>query len=313
MLYSFLKIPARIAIPFYTREVLVNRPELLKIQGPVLLACNHPNAFLDAVILSTIFKKPIYALARGDAFKSKRADRLLRMMNMLPIHRLSEGSDYLHDNYRTFDSCIEIFRQGGIVLIFSEGKCVNEWKLRSLKKGTARLAFSAWQSGIDLMVIPVGLNYHSFRDFGKTVHVNFGDAMEKEAFPGMIADGTGIKMFNERLAETLKPLVFESVDKQEIARYFSRDKNTSGVLRKLTLPGKWIHMPLYFPLKKLSLKVLPDVDFYDSVLIGMLTILYPFYLCLIAWILFMMAGGWYWTLSFILLPFLGWLYVKMKR
>lgn len=312
MLYSFLKIPARISLPFYTKDVLVNRPEVLSSKGPVLLACNHPNAFLDAVILSTIFKKPIYSLARGDAFKSKKADRLLRMMNMLPIHRLSEGSDHLHDNYRTFDSCIEIFRQGGIVLIFSEGKCVNEWKLRSLKKGTARLAITAWQSGIDLTVIPVGLNYHSFRDFGKTVHVNFGDALDRDTFPGIIADGTGIKTFNERLAESLKPLVFESADKKEIAQYFSREKSNFGAFRLLTLPGKWFHMPLYFPLKKLSLKVLPDVDFYDSVLIGMLTILYPIYLFLIAWIVFMLAGGWYWVLTFFLLPLLAWLYVKMK-
>ncbi|MEY4703799.1 MAG: hypothetical protein RIR96_1696 [Bacteroidota bacterium] len=313
MLYSVLKIPARVALPFYTKHVKVSHPEMLKRSGPILLACNHPNAFLDAVILSTIFNKPIYALARGDAFKSKRADKLLRMMNMLPIHRLSEGSDHLQDNYKTFDSCIEIFKQGGIVLIFSEGKCVNEWKLRPLKKGTARLAITAWQSGIDLTVIPVGLNYHSYRDFGKTVHVNFGDAMEKESFPGMVADGSGIKIFNEKLASALKELVFESNDPEEIATFFSRNSNHQNPLRYLTLPGKWLHLPLYFPLKKLSLKILPDVDFYDSVLIGMLTILYPLYLASIAWLVFTLAGGWFWTLVFLILPLLALLYVKAKK
>jgi 1-acyl-sn-glycerol-3-phosphate acyltransferase len=313
LLYPFLKIPARIALPFYAKQIKVNQPEILHCEGPILLACNHPNAFLDAIILSTIFKKPIYSLARGDAFKSKRANKILRMMNMLPIHRLSEGSDNLHDNYRTFDSCIEIFKKGGIVLIFSEGKCVNEWKLRSLKKGTARLAFTAWQLGIDLTVIPVGLNYHSFRDFGKTVHVNFGDAMQRNTFPEMVADGIGIKSFNEKLGHLLKPLVFESENQNEIATYFSRNNNKASVGQWLSLPGKWLHYPLYFPLKKLTLKVLPDVDFYDSMLIGSLTFLYPLYLCLVAWIVFLIAGGWYWMLVFPVLPLLAWIYVKMKR
>ncbi|MEY4703168.1 MAG: hypothetical protein RIR96_1065, partial [Bacteroidota bacterium] len=161
--------------------------------------------------------------------------------------------------------------------------------------------------------IPVGLNYHSYRDFGKTVHVNFGDAMEKESFPGLIADGSGIKIFNEKLASALKELVFESNDPEEIATFFSRNSNHQTPLRYLTLPGKWLHLPLYFPLKKLSLKILPDVDFYDSVLIGMLTILYPLYLASIAWLVFTLTGGWYWTLVFLILPLIAWLYVKAKK
>jgi len=137
--------------------------------------------------------------------------------------------------------------------------------------------------------------------------------MERNTFPEMVADGFGIKSFNERLGQLLKPLVFESENQNEIATYFSRNNNKASVGQWLSLPGKWLHYPLYFPLKKLTLKVLPDVDFYDSMLIGSLTFLYPLYLCLIAWIVFLIAGGWYWVLVFPLLPFLAWIYVKMKR
>jgi 1-acyl-sn-glycerol-3-phosphate acyltransferase len=59
---------------------------------------------------------------------------------MFPVYRVSEGVENLNSNYETFKGCKTLFRKKGIVLIFSEGKCINEWHLRPLKKGTARLA-----------------------------------------------------------------------------------------------------------------------------------------------------------------------------
>ena len=58
-------------------------------------------------------------------------------MNMFPVYRISEGAENLENNYDTFESCKEIFKKNGIVLIFSEGRCINEWRLRPLKKGTS--------------------------------------------------------------------------------------------------------------------------------------------------------------------------------
>ena len=79
----------------------------------------------------------------------------------------SEGIENLEDNYTTFEKCIKIFKQKGIVLIFSEGRCENEWHLCRLKKGTARLTIAAWQQQILLQVLPIGVNYNSFILFGK--------------------------------------------------------------------------------------------------------------------------------------------------
>ena len=167
MLYSFIKIIARLAIKIYCRDISINKEELLKYNGPIMLAVNHPNSFLDAILLCTLFDKPVYSLARGDAFKNKFFAKLLFKLKLLPVYRVSEGVENLEENYKTFDLCKNIFKQNGIVLIFSEGRCINEWHLRPLKKGTARLAISSWEDGIDLKVLPVGINYSSFRRFGK--------------------------------------------------------------------------------------------------------------------------------------------------
>ena len=149
----------------------------------MLLACNHPNSFFDALILGSFFKQPVHFLARGDAFKNPLARKILSALNAIPIYRLKEGKEYLALNDNTFDRCLKILQSGGIVLIFSEGLCLNQWDLRPLKKGTARIAITAWKhpSIKDIFsVLPVSLNYSSFTRFSKTVIINFGNPIQHE-------------------------------------------------------------------------------------------------------------------------------------
>ena len=133
--YSLIKLYARLAIKIYCTKIIINKPEVLLQKGPILLACNHPNSFLDGVILTTLFDAPVYSLARGDAFKNSRVNKLLRGIKLLPVYRTSEGVENLEHNYTTFASCRQAFDEKSIVLIFSEGRCENEWHLRPLRKG----------------------------------------------------------------------------------------------------------------------------------------------------------------------------------
>ena len=181
------------------------------------MACNHPNSFLDGVILDILFEQPIYALARGDVFKKPLYARLLASLKLLPVYRTSEGVENLSENYKTFDACIAIFKKDGIVQIFSEGKCINEWKLRALKKGTARLAIASWDQNISLRVLPVGINYSSFRRFGKNVFINLGDMIEKKDIVMNSSDGIRHQAFNNLLEHQLKQLVFE-INKNDTKR-----------------------------------------------------------------------------------------------
>lgn len=122
MFYFLLKLYARFALHIYCRKIIINKPELLKAEGPLLLAANHPNSFLDGIIMTTLFKNGVYSLARGDAFKNRRVNRFLRSIFLLPVYRTSEGVENLGHNYTTFASCQGVFKKGGIVIIFSEGE-----------------------------------------------------------------------------------------------------------------------------------------------------------------------------------------------
>ena len=261
---------------------------MLRRQGPLIIASNHPNSFLDAIILATLFKNPVYSLARGDAFAGKLITKILTSFNMLPVYRVSEGVENLEQNYATFEACQEIFKKNGIVLIFSEGRCINEWHLRPLKKGTARLALAAWQHNIPLEVLPLGINYSSFRKFGKNVFLNFGNLITKEKINADFTSGIAINEFNEKLKQQLQKLVFEidKNDKEKIKKYFYIYQ---PLLKKVilfipSLTGYIFHSPLY-SLIHLSIKNKAQ-DHYDSIMIGLLFFIYPFYVLMLTLVVF---------------------------
>jgi len=313
LLYKLLLFPSRIALHFYCRKIIINNKAMLKNGGPLLIAANHPNSFLDAIIVGSLFKSPVYSLARGDAFAGKFVTKILSSFNMLPVYRVSEGVENLEHNYTTFQLCQKLFEENKIVLIFSEGRCINEWHLRPLKKGTARLAFSAWGKNIPLKVLPLGINYSSFRFFGKNVFLNFGSIISYKDF-SEDSVARSINRFNEKLNEQLSELVFE-IDKNDHQRlknyFFVRQSFAKKIL--LFIPailGFILHAPLYFIIHLVIKNIAKD--HYDSVMTAILFLLYPLIVVSITLIFFLSTGNMYSLLLLILLPFTLWSYLQLK-
>lgn len=316
MLYRCLKIMARLALLIFCRKLVINKPSILRSKGPLLLACNHPNSFLDAVILDVLFEQPVWSLARGDVFKGKLISRVLAALKILPVYRTSEGVENLAENYKTFDACIQLFKQNGIILIFSEGKCINEWHLRPLKKGTARLAIKAWEENIPLRVLPVGINYSSFKRFGKNIMLNFGEIISKDDLNFKEADGIKNQAFNNLLQQQLEQLVLE-IPKMDKEKQSALLEIKPSLLQKIVLAipaviGWLVHMPLFLPVKKIIWEKTLDNDHYDSIMTGILLLAYPIYLLLIISLLWIFTGN-AWTLSLLFfLPFSAWSYAQLK-
>jgi len=297
----------RLAIRLFCHSIDVDKRSLLQTKGPLLIASNHPNSFLDAIIFDILFDIPVTSLARGDAFRNKRIFKVLRSLKMLPVYRIREGAEHLNANYDTFNCCIELFRQDEGVLIFSEGLCVNEWHLRLLKKGTARLAFQAWDAAIPLKVLPAGINYSSFRKYGKKVIIHFGDLIEAGNFAGIITDGEKNTQFNNILKERLQPLVYEidPADKQELNNKFG----TTAPIKKylLAIPallGALLHAPIYWFAQAIFRLFFSDTDHHDSMMLGILLLTYPFYVLLFCYLCCKTAMPW----ALLLLPFTAWAY-----
>lgn len=317
MLYSAVKIIARLALPIYCRDIAINKKELLNHKGPLILAANHPNSFLDAIILCTLFDGTLYSLARGDAFKNKGFAKVLTLFKMFPVYRVSEGVENLEENYITFDLCKKLFRKKGIVLIFSEGRCVNEWHLRPLKKGTARLAISSWEAGIDLKVLPVSINYSSFKKFGKNIKLDFGEIICKEDINYKDSHGNAIRQFNETLKPRLSKYVLEidEHDKEALRKsfYINQPLIKKVILFVPAVIGFVVHAPLYYFVKWLGDLLIKEDGHHDAKLVAFLFILYPIFLLIFAFTLLSITSNWFSLLTLLILPFTAWAYVQLKK
>jgi 1-acyl-sn-glycerol-3-phosphate acyltransferase len=316
LLYTFLKYFVGTGMKIFCRKIIINKPALTGIKGPVMLASNHPNSFLDAIILDVLFDQPIHSLARGDAFVHPIINNILRSVKILPVYRTSEGVENLSHNYKTFASCVEIFRKNGLVLIFSEGLCENEWKLRPLKKGTARLAIQSWQENIPLRILPIALNYSSFRRFGKNIYINFGDIIEKDDLPEGLSEGQKVQQFNAILKKELESGVFviEDTDRQRMASLLEeKPSQFENVLLAIPAALGWLlHWPLYTTIVTAIAPKYKNTVHYDSILIVLLLLSYPFYLTGCTLIAYAILSTWQVLWLFLFFPFTAWAFTRLK-
>lgn len=318
MLYYIIRPFAIVATHLFFKRILIANKALLQHKGPLLLAVNHPNSFLDAILLCTLFKKPVYALTRGDTFKKKSIARILYMLNMLPVYREREGVENLQHNYSTFNACLKIFEQNGIVLIFSEALCINEWHLRPIRKGTARLALMAWQQNIALKILPIGLNYSSFDKLAKTVHINIGNCIEQKDINNPIdQNGKCINEVTTSIQQQLRMLVYEinDADKLMHKKYFNLHTN---IFKKIFLffpavMGLIIHWPVYFlPVLTVSKKA-KNTGHYDSIVLALFFITYPFVVLGFSLLLYLLTKSRLAFTTFFFIPFCAWSYVQIKN
>ncbi|GAB3176733.1 1-acyl-sn-glycerol-3-phosphate acyltransferase [Telluribacter humicola] len=319
MFYYFTRFLVRLALPIFLRRLCVVGQRAVPSRGPVLLASNHPDSFFDAVVVGSLLPQPIHTLTRGDVFRKPKVAFWLRQIHLIPVFRGSEGRQYVQNNRDTFDESLQVMQSGEAVLVFSEGLCINEWRLRPLGKGTARMAYQSWYGAgnlTDLVVVPVGLTYEHYRGTGKRVKVNFGDPILPHHLDTAPADyEKWLREFNNILADRIRQgmleLPAELTDDEQIQHlhtYFADCPRpaANAFTRLVGSIGRAIHRPLYRYFSRRVATRTAGTVFYDSVLFGLLLYLYPVLVLLLALIVGLVAGGIWGLAVFIGLPLLAW-------
>lgn len=186
MLYTLTRPLAKIALSAYFRKINISHRERIPVGKPVILAVNHPTAFIDPCFLACWLEPPLNFLARGDFYVNSPAIRkLYNYYHIVPVFRIDDtGYGGLKNNYDTFDKCYETLRQNKPVLILAEGRCVHEKRLRPLMKGTARIVFGTLERhpDLDLHVVPVGVNYTDPDAFRSDVMIDFGEPIRMQDY-----------------------------------------------------------------------------------------------------------------------------------
>ncbi|MCI1753687.1 MAG: 1-acyl-sn-glycerol-3-phosphate acyltransferase [Flavobacteriales bacterium] len=299
-MYVALRASVRAALHLYCGRIRVDVRSAPAANAVLILASNHPNSFFDALVIATHLPHRMRFLARGDAFRNPRAAKILRALFMIPIYRMSEGRGELKRTGDSFLQAQEDLEQGGSVLLFAEGNSANEPGLRPLGKGTARIAYRAWQSDLDVQVLPLWLRYDTFHRPFMEVGLSSGNVMEKsdvDAAP----EAMFLRQFNTELRERLLITSAKS-DADRTYDLAQRSRLARAIRRSLlalpALAGLLLHSPWYFSLRAFTAGKTRGTVFFDSVLFGLLFLTYPLWLaclvCLAAW-----AGLGSWSLALI--------------
>lgn len=277
------------------------------MEGPLIVASNHPSAFLEASVLATSLGRHVHFLVRGDMFNPK-FQWLFDWTKQIPIYRQKDGIQNLRKNASSFDLSYRKLSEGNAILIFPEAKTVLEKKLRPIQRGTAHLAFGTTnylKDGDYIQMLPVGVNFTEPRVAGTDVIVHYGSSYK--APKASREDREAIDDFTSHLESAMKPLVvsIEDASKEKwyeaalslffMNHYSPSEEGTAAVnahkIEKLINEGSSISVLQEYThaLKK----TLPEAIFYpklvsSSLLIVTLGAIFKF--------LWLITGGWVWYL-----------------
>ncbi len=247
-IFHFCRNALRLPLGIFIRKVHFDGKENFKKGVPVLLACNHPNSFLDGVIFEHLSGRSVYTLARGDAFLSPVANYILRGMRLLPIFRATDASAEIarKGNANTKDEIYDLFTKQHSVLIFSEGIGYPEKALRRLKKGTGQIAADSVRKSdftMDLYILPTALNYSKFWTKQQTIHVTYGEPIRVLDYIDLInEDEKGfIELATEKIQISLEKNVVltkgDHRDEKEFAQEMLINENYHPF--KFKIKDKW--------------------------------------------------------------------------
>jgi 1-acyl-sn-glycerol-3-phosphate acyltransferase len=183
MLLGFFRLIGNI----FFREIVIEGRENLPASGPLILASNHPNDLLDPLL--TLFFNPTFRLrhiAKSTLFQVPLVGFILRRMRAIPVLRHKEAQGPI-DYTSFFNECVEALREGDAIVIFPEGGSSETSFIGPLKTGAARLHFLAREQGIDVPVIPMGINYEEGSIFRSSVLLLVAQPLDCSRFEALHA------------------------------------------------------------------------------------------------------------------------------
>jgi 1-acyl-sn-glycerol-3-phosphate acyltransferase len=308
MLKTLLRALVRVALPFFAKTVRISHREQLNQKGPLVLALNHPNSFLDAVLLGAFMKEPVHFLARGDVFHKRWIRNILTSINMIPIYRIRDGKEKLSLNEQTFEKSKEVLNGNGILLVFVEGFCEHQTTLQlPLKKGAPRVIDACWRQGVPVKILPIWLHYSSFSEHPKEIDIRMGAVIHKPAAAEGKDPAVVWQRINEHTAQALQLLTDMPKPPEHFVPLFYK-----MLLALPAIMGAILHTPLYVPLQGIVRHATRNNVHYDSVLFALLIFLYPVYLLVLGSLLAIYVSGPWFLLPIVLLPLLARAYVLWK-
>lgn len=270
----------------------------LKVEGSlpedgsaVLIAPNHSNTLMDALVVLRTRKNGIVYGARADIFRKPVAAKILHFLKILPMARERDGNETIRESMYAFDQIDETLSHGVPYCMFPEGRHRTERVLLPIQKGIARIAFRSARQRPTL-VVPAGINYSDFFHYRGRCLLRYGKPVDVNAFldsHSELSEAELHQLFREQLGAQIQELVNPD------------PLPAPSAWRWLLLPlwpvAALLSLPLWLTAELLCRKV-ADKAFCNSVRLLAKVILTPIFLIFWAILLFLLLP---WPLATILM------------
>lgn len=213
MFYQFVRILSTFWLKLYFKKIEVQGREHIPKDKPLLLACNHPSAFIEPILIADTLGRPLHFMTRGDMFNKSWLNPILRGTHQIPIFRAIDGMEGLRQNKANMDYAHEVLKKNGALIVFVEGSTQEIKKLRPLQKGLARMSRQLYDEGIDHAILPVGINYIDPVEWRTRAMLNFGPVIDpKEVFEAEPDDRKSYKVLTKKVYNAMKHLILHVTD-----------------------------------------------------------------------------------------------------
>lgn len=160
----------------YTRTEVRGYENIPK-DGAVIIAPNHCNTLMDALVILRAFKDESVFGARADIFRKPLIAKIMFFLRILPMVRQRDGLRNVLKNIETNDMIVETLENGVRFCIYPEGRHRAKHSLLPISKGISRIAMSAHQKfGAEkpVYIVPTGIEYGDYFRYRSTSLVTFG-------------------------------------------------------------------------------------------------------------------------------------------
>src|SRR5881296_749539 len=173
--YGLVRAIGRFWLWFFFKSVDRRHPERVPDAGPTLLCINHPNNFIDSLLVGAAVRRKVHYLATAALFRNPLGARFLGACGAIPVYRKQDDPNTMDRNTDTFAACSTALGEGHLIAIYPEGTTHAEARVQRIKTGAARiaLAYEAEHPG-ELRLVPVGLTFEARKSFRGRVLVSFG-------------------------------------------------------------------------------------------------------------------------------------------
>ena len=190
----------------YFREIRLHGIEKVPVNRAVMFLANHQNALLDPLVIAALTPFRAHFLTRSDVFINPVVNQVFRFLRMLPVYRMRDGRDTLGRNQAIFEQCTNILQRKGYILLFPEANHNIMRRVRPLSKGFTRILFATLEKDpeMDVLLVPVGINYENAAGFPDRVAFYFGEPISSRALYDGDEISASVSRIREEVSEALK-------------------------------------------------------------------------------------------------------------